>query len=262
MHFKQPGFNYSASGLFTKNKERIQKFMQTGNTNYIHKNDLDKACFQRDMACGKYKDLADRTESDKVLKDKALILKLLKLLVIQKMMDIKNDWLQWFTSFFDKKSKCSDIKSMLNRQLTDELYKPIIRKFKRRRAYSSFKEDIWGADLADMQLISKHNKGIRFLLCVVDLFSKYAWVVPLKFKKDITIINAFQSILDNSKRKPNKVWVDQGSEFYNKSYKMIRRQWHKMYSTYKKGKFLVAQRFIRSLKNEIYKHMAVVSENV
>ena len=75
-----------------------------------------------------------------------------------------------------------------------------------------------------MQLISKYNKGIRFLLCVVDLFSKYAWVVPLKFKKDITIINAFQSILDNSKRKPNKVWVDQGSEFYNKSYKMIRRQ--------------------------------------
>ena len=137
-------------------------------------------------------------------------------------MDIKNDWLQWFTSFLIK-SKGSDIKFMLNRQLADELYKPIIRKFKRRRAYYSFKEDIWGADLADMQLISKYNKGIRFLLCVVDLFSIYVWIVPLKFKKDITIINAFQSNLDNPKRKPNKVWVDQGSEL-QKSYKMIRSQ--------------------------------------
>ena len=113
---------------------------------------------------------------------------------------------------------------VINQQLAHELHKLIIRKSKRCKVYSYFKDNIWGADLADMQLISKYNKGIRFLLCVVDLFSKYAWVVPLKFKKDITIINAFQIILDNSKRKPNKVWVDQGSEFYNKSYKMIRRQ--------------------------------------
>ena len=71
MHLKQPGFTYSACGPFTKNKERIQKFMQTGDTNYIYKNDLDKACFQHNMAYGKYKDLAKRTESDKVLKDKS-----------------------------------------------------------------------------------------------------------------------------------------------------------------------------------------------
>ena len=71
MHLRQPGFAYSASGSFTKNKQRIQKFMQTGDTNYIYKNELDKACFQHDMAYGKYKDLEKRTQSDKVLKHKA-----------------------------------------------------------------------------------------------------------------------------------------------------------------------------------------------
>ena len=65
-----------------------------------------------------------------------------------------------------------------------------------------------------MQLISKFNEGIKFLLCVIDIFSKYAWVVPLKDKKGVTIVNAFQKILDDSKRKPNKIWVDKGSEFY------------------------------------------------
>ena len=86
MHLKQPGFTYIACGLFTKNKERIKKFMQTGNTDFIYKNELDKASFQHDMAYGKAKDLVQRTQSDKVLKDKAL-----KLLVIQNMTVIKED---------------------------------------------------------------------------------------------------------------------------------------------------------------------------
>ena len=91
--------------------------------------------------------------------------------------------------------------------------------------YSSFKDNIWGADLADMQLISKQNKGIKYLLCAIYLFSKYAFVVPLKDKKGVSIVNAFQKILSNSKRKPNKIWVDQGSEFYNNDFKkMVERQ--------------------------------------
>ena len=85
---------------------------------------------------------------------------------------------------------------------------------KKRKVYSSIKDNIWGADLADMQLISKHNKGTRYLLCVIDLFSKYVWVVPLKGKKGVSIVNAFKNFLDSSERKPNKIWVDQGSEFY------------------------------------------------
>ena len=85
--------------------------------------------------------------------------------------------------------------------------------------YSSFRDNIWGAGLADMRLLNKFNKGFRFLLCVIDVFSKYAWVAPLKDKKGISIVNAFQKILKGSDRKPNKIWVDKGSEFYNNSFK-------------------------------------------
>ena len=100
---------------------------------------------------------------------------------------------------------------MVTHQLAEELHKPIIRKFKKRTVYSRSKDNIWGADLADLQLISKFNKGFIFLLCVIDIFSKYAWVIPLKDKKGMTITNAFQKILDKSGRKPNKIWVDKGS---------------------------------------------------
>ena len=111
-----------------------------------------------------------------------------------------------------------------------------------------------------MQLISKFNKGFRFLLCVIDIFSKYAWVVPLKDKKGISIVNAFQKILKESDRKPNKIWVDKGSEFYNNYFK----KWLKdndieMYSTNNDGKFVVTERFIRTLKNKIHKHMTATS---
>ena len=85
--------------------------------------------------------------------------------------------------------------------------------------YSTFKDNIRGADLADMQLISKFNKGFRFLLCVIDIFSKNSWVVPLKDKRGANIVNTFQSILKDSNRKPNKIWVDKGSEFYNNYFK-------------------------------------------
>ena len=115
---------------------------------------------------------------------------------------------------FDKKSskgsglttlgKKSANKSMSNQQLVDGLHKPIIRKFKRRRVYLLFKDNIWGTELADMQLISKCNKEIRYLLCVIDLSSKYTCVIPLKHKKGTTIVNVFQNIFDSSKRKPNK----------------------------------------------------------
>ena len=123
--------------------------------------------------------------------------------------------------FFDKKSKGSGPKHVntkfapQNQQLAEELHKPIIRKFEKRKVHAAFIDNIWGADLADMQLLRKYNKGIRFLLCVIDILSKYASVVPLKDKKGVSIATAFQTILKQSNRKPNKVWVDKGSEFYN-----------------------------------------------
>ena len=91
---------------------------------------------------------------------------------------------------------------MSNKELAEELHKPIIKVFKKRKVHLSFIGNIWGADLADMQLTSKFNKGIRSLLCVLDIFSKYAWVIHLKDKRGITVANAFQKILDESNCKP------------------------------------------------------------
>ena len=119
--------------------------------------------------------------------------------------------------------------------------------------YSSFKDNTKGADLADMQLASKYNKGIRFLLCAIDIFSKYVWIVPLKDKNGVIIVNAIQCILDSSKTKPNKLWVDQDSESYNSTFKKwLENDDIKMYSAYNEEKSIVAEKFIRTLKNEIF----------
>ena len=165
-HLKQPGFTYSACGLFTKNKERVEKFMQIGNTDFNYKNELDKACFQQDMAYGKSKDLIKRTQSDKVLKDKAF-----KIASNPKHDGYQRGLASMVYKFFDEKSKGSGIINKPNYQLANELHKPIIRKFKKRKVYSSYRDNIWGVDLADMQSFSKYNKGIKYLLCVIDLFS-------------------------------------------------------------------------------------------
>ena len=114
-----------------------------------------------------------------------------------------------------------------------------------------------------MQSLSKKNKGIKYLLCAIDLFSKYELVVLLKDKKGISITNAFKKIIKQSNRKPNKIWVDQGGEFYNHVFK----KWLSdndiiMYSTFNEGKSVVAERFIRTLKNKLYKHMTATSKNV
>ena len=114
-----------------------------------------------------------------------------------------------------------------------------------------------------MQLISKFNKGLRFLLCVIDIYRKYAWVIPLKDKKGIMITNPFQKILDESNRKPNKICVDKGSEFYNRTMKScLEKNDIEMYSMHNEGKSFIAERFIRTFKNKIYKYMTSISKNV
>ena len=113
----------------------------------------------------------------------------------------------------------------------------LLKNFKKRKVYSGFKDNGWGADLADMQLISKFNKGFRFLLCIIDIFSKYAWVVPLKDRKCISIVNAFQKILEEFDRKPNKIWVDKRSEFYSNSFKKwLKNNDIEIYSIHNEGK--------------------------
>ena len=130
MHLKQPGFTYSACGPFTKNKERIQKFKETGDTNYIYKNELDRACFQHDMAYGDFKVLARRAASDKVLRDKAFN--------IAKNPECDRDQrgLNMVYKFFDKKSAGSGVNMYTNNErrldLAEELQKSIIRKLKKK----------------------------------------------------------------------------------------------------------------------------------
>ena len=159
----------------------------------------------------------------------------------------------------------SGVKKLKNSSLilADELHKPVIKKCNKRKVYSQFRDNIWGVDLADTQSLSKKNKGIKYLLCAIDLFSKYAFVVPLKDKKGISITNAFKKIIKQSNRKPDKIWVDQGSEFYNRDFK----KWLSsnniiIYSTYNEGKSVIAERFIRKLINKLYKHMTAIGKNV
>ena len=167
MHLRQPQFVYSACGPFTRHKERIQEFKRTGDTRYIYRNELDKACFQHDSAFGDHKDLINRTEADKVLRDKAY-----DIAGYPEYDGYKRGLASMVYKFFDKKSTGSGIATARSSSiLADELHKPIIKKLNKRRVYSLFKDNIWGVDLTDMQLLSRKNKGIKYLLCVIDLFS-------------------------------------------------------------------------------------------
>ena len=191
MDLRQPaalaksGFTYNAGEPFTKNKERIQKFRETGDSGYIYQNELDKACFQHGMAYGDFKDLIRRTASDKILRYKAF-----SIAKNPKYNGYERGRTSMVYKCFDKKTSggvatlakksAVENENISNKELAEELYKPIIRKFKKRKVYSHFIDNIWGADLADMQLISKFNKGIRFSLSVIDISSKCAWI-PLKY---------------------------------------------------------------------------------
>ena len=253
--------------LLLDKKKRIKEFKRTGDTRYIYRNELDKACFQHDSAYAYHKDLINRTEADKVLRDKAY-----DIASNPKYDGYQRGLSSMVYKFFDKKSAGSGIKkdtakpSSLERSsliLADELHKPIINKFNKRKVYSQFKDNIWGVDLADMQSLSKKNKGIKYLLCAIDLYSKYAFVIPLKDKKGISIVNVFNKIIKQSDRKPNKMWVDQGGEFYNNVFKKwLLENDIIMYSTYNEGKSVVAETFIRTLKNKLYKYVTATGKNV
>ena len=186
MHLRQPQFVYSACGPFTRYKERIKTFKQTGDTRYIYRNELDKACFQHNSAYADHKDLINRTKSDKVLRDKAY-----DIASNPEYDGYQRGLASMVYKFFDKKSMGSGVKklkdtakpSSLERSssiLADELHKPVIKKFNKRKVYSQFKDIIWGVELAEMQSLSRKNKDIKYLLCAIDLYSKYAFVVPLK----------------------------------------------------------------------------------
>ena len=167
------------------------------------------------MAYGKSNDLARRTKSDKVLRDKACGIA----------SDPKYDGYQigvasMVCKFFDEKSSGSGVATLPKYQIANELLRQIIRQFKGEKVYYSFRGSIWGLDFADMQSLTKYNRGIRYLLCEIALLSEYSWFVPLKDKRGISILNAFQKIIWKGS-KPNKTWVDKGSEFKNDIFKKL-----------------------------------------
>ena len=271
MHLRQPQFVYSACGPFTRHKERIKEFKRTGDTRLLYRNELDKACFKHDAAYKKYKDIENRLISDQKLKNSTY-----DIASNPKYDGYQRGLASMVYNFFGSKVAPLDKKTMsgkgnakhtanssslertkeVNKILAKELHKPVIKKFNKRKVYSRFKDNIWGVDLADMQSLSKKNKGIKYFLCAIDLYSKYAFVIRLKDKKETSIVNAFNKIIKQYNKKPNKIWVDQGGEFYNHNFK----KWLSdndiiMYSTYNEGKSVVAERFIRTLKNKLYKHM-------
>ena len=131
----------------------------------MYKNQLDKAYFQHDAASNKYKDLKNRTQSDIVLKNRAY-----EIAVDPNVDGFQRGLAAMVYKFFNERSKKVLGSGIENQQLANELHKPIIKKFKRRKVYSSFKDNIWGNDLAEMSLISKLNKGIKYLLCLIDYF--------------------------------------------------------------------------------------------
>ena len=145
-------------------------------------------------------------------------------------------------------------------KLADELHKGIRRKFPRRRVISNEIDKIWSADLVDMQAFSRYNSGIKYLVNVIDVFSKYAWSIPVKNKTGIEITNAFKQIIKN--RKPKMLWVDQGSEFYNKTFQQfLKENGIEMYHTFNEGKAVIVERFNRTLKNRMWKYFSANNTN-
>ena len=183
MHLRQPRFVYSTCGPFTRHKERIKEFKRTGDTRYIYRNELDKACFQHDSAYADHKDLINRTEADKVLRGKAY-----DIASNPEYDGYQRGLASMVYKFFEKKSMGSGIVRDNSSISADELHKPNINKFNKRKVYSQFKDNIWGVNLAEMQSLSRKNKGIKYLSCAIDLYSKYAFVIPLKDKKELVLL--------------------------------------------------------------------------
>ena len=182
MHLRQPQFVYSACGSFTIHKERIKEFKRTGDTRLLYRNELDKACFKHDAACAKYNDVENKLISDQKLRNSAY-----DIASNPKYDGYQRGLASMVYKFFDSKVAPLDKKTIsgkgnakhttkpsslertkeVNKILAEELHKSVIKKFNKRKVYSQFKDNIWGVDLADMQSLSKQNKGIKYLACAL-----------------------------------------------------------------------------------------------
>ena len=155
------------------------------------------------------------------------------------------------------------MRSDWSQQLAEELHKPITRNFKKRRVISYGIDEIWAADLVEMQKYSKWNKGFKYLLMVIDTFSKYGWIIPLKDKKTESVSLAFDHIFKKSKRKPEKLWTDKGSEFISKHFKdFLKKNNIMLYHTQNEEKSSVVERWNRTMKNRMWKMFSANNNTV
>ena len=140
--------------------------------------------------------------------------------------------------------------------LANELHKPITKKFRKRRVYVNGIDETWAADLVDMNAYSKQNKGVKYLLTVIDIFSKYGWIIPLKNKSGLSVAEAFNKIFHGREgRKPIFLWVDKGKEFYNKTVKdLFKGNSIEMYSTENEEKSSVVERWNGTMKQRMFKY--------
>lgn len=147
---------------------------------------------------------------------------------------------------------------MTKQQIVNEIHKQARRNFLRRPVIMKGIDDLWQADLIDMQNLKKYNRGFNYILVVIDCFSKYAWAVPIKSKNKICVTNAFESILYNSNRQPVNLQTDLGTEFYNCTFKTLMKTYNiNHYSTFSCKKASIVERFIKTIKNKLYKYFSL-----
>ena len=234
---------YSACGPGTKHQDRIEKYIQTGDTSHIYKNELDKHCFYHDSAYDKHKDVSNRQVADKKLMDGAFAIA---------SDQSKNGYERMLASmiykFFDKKIQMGQ--GAKEDILADELHKPIKHNFKRRRVNVFKPNDILACDLVDM--VNNRDEGYRYILTAQDVFTKYSFAIPLKTKKTEELMNAFKTIFKTHKFA--KIWTDQETGIYSTQFQeFLLNQNVGLYSTASEKKVSVIERFNRTLKEWMYK---------
>ena len=176
LHLKQPGFTYSACGPLAKHRERIKKFKESGNLKHLYGNELGKSYFAHDAAYSESKDLAKRTIAGTISKNRSYEIARNHGHDVYQMVLAKLVY-----KFFDKKTRSGGIATSkagvsVNQQIAEDLHKPEAKKIKKRKVYARFKDNIWAADLAEMESLSSKNKNVNYLLCFIGIFTKYAWV--------------------------------------------------------------------------------------
>jgi len=236
---------YGACGPGTYHSKRIQKYIETGDTSHIYKNDLDKACFYHDSAYNKYKDVPNRHIADKKLMDEAFIIA-----NDQSKDGYERALASLVYKFFEKKIQMGQGLVEDRAILAEELHRTIRHNFPRRRVEVFKPNEILACDLIDMN--QHRDDGYRYILTAQDIFTKYSFAIPLKSKKTEELIEAFKTIFKS--HKPEKIWVDQETGIHSKKFQeFLDAQEIQVYSTASEIKVSVIERFNRTLKEWLYK---------